>query len=217
MPSIEDTEFLVAAGRIAHVRRLGKTQLEDPIEPSRLPAKAAAHGRVAILEHMAQQGVRLDDTLLLTMGVLGDQVPTMIFLEKRGVATCTPISISVALPHDSARVMRHWLKYDMLQDPVSVAHQSVHHDSLHCFRVLERHPAVKADETLYGYARARAKARIASYLGAELPSSTIAGPAAPARPQYTYLTPSEHIDPDLTSIRFLLYRRVMRLLFVRSR
>jgi len=41
--------------------------------------------------------------------------------------------------------------------------------------------------------------------------------AATGQPRYTIMTPSEHIDPDKTTIAFLLYRRFMRMLFVRSR
>jgi hypothetical protein len=188
---------------------------------------AASFGRTRVYDFLSSKGV-VDGSKALAMAVLGDRAAIVRHFQELGADTCTAGTISIALHHDCARVLDYWLDEGLLPDPIDFANQAIHHDAADCFRRVIRHESVAANDALVGHARHGSKPRISAIFnqGCAFVSSEeepidarakATQPEATVTPQpvrYFIRTPSQHIDVDKTTIRFLLYRRVARV-FVR--
>lgn len=207
-----DIGDLVLRARLPALRDLPKEAFADVESVSAAVVIAASYGRVRALELFAARGVPFDGQSLCYVATLGDRVETLAYFQERGVETCTPETISIAVHHDCARAMNYWIDHGLIDAPIAVASQAIHHDAVDCFRALERVAAVRGDVGLKARARMSGP-RLRQYLPADERSIQATYRTAP---RYTFRTPSEHIDPNLTTIRFLLYRRFMRMLLVRN-
>jgi hypothetical protein len=214
-PPDQTLENLALAGRVYDIRRLPRETFTDADALAGAVIAAASLGRARVIEHFEAIGCDVDRSIVLNCAVQGDRLAVLLYLESQGVETGTPGTISIALHHDCARVLTHWLDHCVIKNSDELLYRVLHYDALFCFRVIERRAAMSPNGSFHSIIRHHAKGRIREYLEATgaLPPADRGRPPAlarPARPKYTFRTPSGHIDLGKTTIVFLLYRRILR-------
>lgn len=211
---------LARDARTVALRQLPDSSFSDPEIVVDAVAAAAKNGRVAVLEIFAQRGAAIDRTLLSDMAIRSDAPETLAWLDGDESAVVTHAEIQNAIAADSAQVLRYWMAAGRVGDPIQAARVAVLCESVCCLRALARDPRVR--DIVARFVAARGSRKLDGLFPIE-GSPALALPAladrrgslsaAPRR--YTYLTPSAEIDVNAVSLRFLIYRRIMRLLFVR--
>ncbi|UPY38175.1 hypothetical protein [Sediminicoccus sp. KRV36] len=205
---------LARDGRTVALRHLPADAFADDSTNAEAALRAAAHGRVPVLELLRERGVVWRRVELIEAAIRGDAAASLAWLQDGELDPVPDWQILAAVEGDCASVMRFWISAGRVEDPVRTASLAARANAICCLRALltleavrEALPAIIHDShSLLMHERFPVPVRTRP---AEVRNAT---PPPPVR-RYTYLTPSAEIDVNATTLRFLLYRRVMRLIW----
>ncbi|UPY37439.1 hypothetical protein [Sediminicoccus sp. KRV36] len=205
---------LARDARTVALRHLPSSAFTDARTNAEAARLAAAHGRVAVLELLRERGVTWRREVLVEAAIRGDAPATLAWLENGEPETVPEWHVLAAVESDAAGVMRLWISAARVADPVWVAHQAAKVNAICCLRaLLALEPVREAlPRIVHDSHSSLVHERFPVRASQSQDGSDTAGQSRPRK--YTYLTPSEEIDVNATTLRFLLYRRLMRLIWL---
>jgi hypothetical protein len=213
---------LARDGALATLKRLPDATFQSRQALAEAATAAAENGRVGVLRMLERKGVALDRRALVAVAIRSDEPGVLRWAAEGGPRPIGWEDLRSALVSDAAGVLAYWFSSGLLEPRLDHVKTAVDCGAEGCLRVLARYewlrPEVRSEVAAKGSSRLRSLFPNVAVTEDAAAQTSLAASVGAERPRrYSYLTPSDEIDVNATTLRFLIFRRIMRWLLLRRR